>query len=647
MLTRREFIGGTLLAASTLLLSGYNQTLPKVGTMNHKAILLGIDGFDPRIMRAMMQAGELPHFRTLAERGSFSALATSNPPQSPVAWSCIATGQNPGKHGVFDFLMRYPEKYLPDLGILRLKKGGAQLLGPSFVKVRQGKAFWELLTEAGIPTTVVRWPVAFPPEEVAARILAGLGTPDIRGGLGRYTFYTNKAVGSHEEGKEKVIPVRMANNQIQTEIQGPLTSGLSGKKAVQVPLVIAINGDKREAILKIQDQEVPIREKGWSPWIRIKFKVGFFQHVYGLCKFYLSELEPTFALYLTPLQIDPQEPCFPISHPPGYAAELAAKIGPYYTLGIPEDTKAVTENRLEQEAFVEMCYQIIREQEAMLALEMERFKQGVLAFVFFSSDRLQHIFWASQDPTHPLYNDAYLKHYGRVIGDCYRDFDRILGQYIMPQVDDKTFLMVCSDHGFTSFRRTVHLNTWLAGNGFMDLDAQAAASDANAGSLFQFVDWGRTKAYAMGLGSIYLNLRGREGQGIIPAAHYNQAQQEIREKLLRLTDPQTGKPVVKAVYTRQEIYAGSYLEDAPDLIVGFADGYRVSWQTAIGGAPAALIEDNLQKWTGDHCVDPSLVPGVLFMNRKIARNNPSLLDIAPTLLAYFGLPASTDGKALI
>jgi len=433
---------------------------------------------------------------------------------------------------------------------------------------------------------------------------------------------------------------------VQTEIPGPIVSGLKKTRIAKVPLFIHLDNEKKRIVLQIQGRDYDVKQGDWSPWVRVKFDVGLFRHVYGLCKFYLQEVKPTFSLYLTPIQVDPEAPCFPISQPETYAAELAGQIGAYCTLGIPEDTKALTEHHLSEKAFLEMCDEIVKEQEEMLWYELERFKQGLLALVFFTTDRIQHIFWATRDPEHPAFNKAYARQYGKVITEYYRRMDMVLGK-LLKHVDDRTLLIICSDHGFTSFRRAVHLNTWLDENGFMTLKQRPIPSDTEGGPLFQYVDWKRTKAYALGLGGIYINLKGREGQGIVTQKEYPKLINAIRKKLVDFQDPDTGKPVVRAVYPRTAIYNGEFSEQAPDLVVGFNKGYRMSWQTAIGGRPYGLIEDNLQKWTGDHCVDPELVPGILFMNHKILMKSPRVIDIAPTVLKYFGLSTAMDGQSLI
>ena len=115
---------------------------------------------------------------------------------------------------------------------------------------------------------------------------------------------------------------------------------------------------------------------------------------------------------------------------------------------------------------------------------------------------------------------------------------------------------------------------------------------------------------------------------------------EIAEKLGGLVDPANGNRAFRRIYQAAKAYRGGYVGQAPDLIVGYESGYRVSWDASVGRTTTAVFHDNLKAWSGDHCVDPSVVPGVLFSNHPIHGDNPRLLDIAPTVLGVFGVPAA-------
>ena len=624
---------------------------------SNKVIVLGIDGLDPKIMEKLMDGGELPNFSKLKETGSYRRLATANPSQSPVVWSSIATGSNPAYHGIFDFIIRNPQNYLPELSLTKMNPGNITGSHKSmFLHARQGNAFWRVTSENGVPTTVIRWPVTFPAEKISGRMLSGLGVPDIKGNLGRYAFYTNKEVSGQKKGD--IVKIRFDDNKTETKITGPTVAKIGRAKESEIPITIRIEPEGTKVTISIDDRDYEVQEGGWSDWIHLNFDLGMFaslsdyfvnrrRHASGICRFYLVKLQPDFELYMTPIQVSPESPVFPISHPDEYAQQLEQSIGTYHTLGYPEDTNALGDDILTADVFIENCDAVMQEREKMLWTEIQNFKDGVFAFVFDTTDRVQHMFWNTRDPQHPTYDETYAQKYYHVIEDYYRRMDGILGN-LFEYVDEKTVLLVLSDHGFSNFRRVVHLNSWFVENGLMTL--KHAPSDEEGDPLFQNVDWGNTTAYALGFSSIYLNLSGREGKGTVrKGREANKIKGQITKELEKMKDPATGESVVQKVYDGEKLYKGPYADKAPDLVVGFQSGYRFSWQTAIGGAPAPIIEDNLKKWSGDHLVDPQNVEGILFTNSQIGNQNPTILDIAPTVLKCFGIspPKEMEGKALI
>jgi predicted AlkP superfamily phosphohydrolase/phosphomutase len=625
-------------------------TTAMVTPASSKVLLIGIDGLDAKVMERLLDEGHLPNFARLKEIGTYRRLSTTNPAQSPVAWSTIATGSNPGYHGIFDFIRRDPKTYLPALAILRSKSSLLSMHDSSFVPVRHGKSFWDITAEAGIPSTVIRWPITFPPKRSGATVLAGLGVPDLRGHLGNYSYYTTDGRGLEGEGSEKVQHITLRDGIARTSIVGPTVASIKGNKNADIPLHIDLNGHQGSVTLMVGDQKVQLGEKRWSDWVRMKFNVGMMRHVSGMAKFYLVSTKPDLNLYMTAIQVDPREPAFPISQPPEFAAELAQRVGDYHTLGMPEDTKALSEGRLDEASFLKLCQEVHQERLKMLWSELERFEKedrGLFAFVFDTTDRIQHMFWRFENLDHPANEPTKGTEYDNVIETYYTLSDWVVGQ-LLDRTGEETTLIVFSDHGFSTFRRAVHLNSWLVEQGFMTLKPKA--EESGDGELFQNVDWSETKAYALGFGSVFLNIRGREGQGVVNAgAEAEQVRGAIAKKLMELKDPKTGESIVRRVYKREELYHGPHLDDAPDLVVGFKPGYRFSWQTAIGGAPAGILEDNKKKWSGDHLVDPIYVPGILFMNQKTNVSNPRLMDLAPTVLAALGveMPPEMEGTSLL
>jgi len=629
-------LGGLAFGVWHFALRGKRRPRIRADGSRPRVILLGVDGLDPSIVEAMMSHGELANFRRLSDLGGFARLATSNPAHSPNAWTCIATGGDAGQHGVFDFILRDPATYRLDLAVLR--RNASNLLGQRdsmFLPVRRCPAFWELLSEAGVPATVVRWPVTFPPDAVTGCSLSGLGVPDIKGGLGAYTFYTTRQASPNEEGREKVVVVEQAGNAFETAIQGPAVAGLSGTAQASIPLKIMLRPDGRGVSLLVGRDAFDVDVGQWSGHVRLRFDAGLSGSITGMAAFYLKSVRPHLELYLSPIEVHPLDPAFPISSPSDYARELAEAIGPFHTLGIPEDTNAVTEGRLDADAFLHLCHQINAERERMLLHELGRFDDGLLAFVADTSDRLQHMFWVRRDPGHPLYDPAFAKRYAEVIPDVYRHADKLLG-HVLECADGKATVLVVSDHGFAPFRRAVHLNSWLAANGFMFL--KTAPSDPEGGALFQNVVWEETSAYALGFGGIYVNLRGREGRGAVAqGSECRTVCERIASGLQAVRDPKTGQCPVRRVYLRDELYHGPQAAQGPDLVVGFEPGYRASWQTALGGAPQGILDDNRKLWSGDHIVDPSCVPGVLLANRPLKGTGLSQTDVAPTVLGAFGV----------
>ena len=605
-----------------------------------KVIVLGIDGLDPNILERLMDAGDLPSFSSVKEAGSYRRLATSNPSQSPVAWSTIATGSNPGYHGIFDFITRQPENYLPIHSIVKFNpKNLLARRSSMFLPARRGTPFWKITSEANIPTTVIRWPITLPPEGINGNMLSGLGVLDLKSSAGRYAFYTTGTVQDDPDRKGDVIPLSSDSNEIKTTIRGPNKS--------QVPMKISIADEDSSATIIVDGESTTIKQGEWSDWVQVRFGIGPLRNISGICRFYLESIKPQFKLYLSSIQVDPEKPAFPITYPDEYATELAHDIGSYNTLGIPEDTNALTDGCLDDDAFLSLCDDITAEREKMLWHELEHFKHGLLAFLFDTTDRIQHIYWSTRDPEHPAYNEGFAKKYGNVIEDYYRGADKILRR-VLEYVDQQTVICIMSDHGFTSFRRAVNLNSWLVQNGLMVL--RRPALDSQGDPLFKNVFWEKTKAYAIGFSSIYLNLRGREGKGIVnPGQEAEQLKRKIADVLTSLRDPKTGKPVIRNVYTKEELYSGPYLSEAPDLIVGFEPHYRASWQTAIGGVPPKILEDNQKKWSGDHIFDAECLPGIFLINRKTSIPHPRVIDIAPTVLDCFQIPKpeSMEGNSLL
>jgi len=621
-----------------------------------RLLILGVDGMDPQLLRQYMNEGKMPNFAALAARGSFLNLQTSTPPQSPVAWANLITGMNPGGHGIFDFIHRDPATLTPYFSTSQVKPPKHNLRLGSWViplsegevlLLRNGKAFWQYLDERKIPLTVFRIPSNFPPVPTKGKTFAGMGTPDLLGGYGTFSFHTDDPIFTPGPVSGGVIyQVQVAGDHIEAKLHGPVNTLRKENPELTIPFTVDRDPSEPVAIFSIQDHQFILREREWSPWIRITFKfIRGLESVTGICRFYLKQVRPQFELYVSPINIDPSNPALPLSTPQSYARELSRDLGSFYTQGIAEDTKALTSGLLNDDEYLEQARTVFEEQRRLFEHELARFRTGLFFFYFSSLDLNGHMFWRAIDPQSPSFDPELAAKHGKVLEDYYREMDAILGEALRA-TDENTTVLVVSDHGFAPFRRSFNLNAWLAENGYLVLRAGASAQGRD---IFRDADWSRTRAYGLGLNGLYVNLSGREKNGIVrPGSEADALQREIAERLQAVRDPSNKEQVITRVDRAAEAYSGPSTSQAPDLIVGYNRGYRVGWDSVLGGISTNVMEDNMQPWSGDHCIDFTKVPGVVLSNRKIRAENPALTDIAPTVLAEFGIarPDTMKGRSI-
>ncbi|HEY5776750.1 MAG TPA: alkaline phosphatase family protein [Xanthomonadales bacterium] len=606
--------GAGLLLVLIFLLAACNQEAPRV---EQRLIILGFDGMDPFLARQWMDDGSLPNFRKLAEMGGFHSLATSNPPQSPVAWAGFATGTGPGEHGIYDFLRRDMETYLPDFSISRvvppqsfLSLFGMQLPleDGEIINRRVGTPFWSAVEEQGGRSTVLRVPVTFPPDPVQ-RMMAGMGVPDLLGTQGTYTIYsTRPSAPSDTSGSRSVYMRPDREGRIVSQLEGPADPLKPDAPALNASLLLEPAGDKVR--IRLGDADIQLAPGDWSDWITVDFKYFGPASVKGIVRAYLLNAYPRVQLYVSPINIDPREPVVPLSSPPDYAADMEERFGLYHTIGMPEETWSLNEGHLTDHAFLEVVRETLQEQESMFYDAVDRHDSDLVVSVFVQTDRVSHMFYRGIDTQHPLHEQTD-DEAREAIHWIYTEADRVLGETLQ-RMGAEDRLIVLSDHGFAPFRRAVNLNRWLADEGLLVLDAGNFESSVG----FTAVDWSRTRAYALGLNSIYINRKGREAHGIVDAAEAQQLKQQIMTGLPRLKDPESGLPAIRDVFDGSLLYPDNANSDAPDLVVGYEPGFRASWQTTLGGVPVSLLDDNDKKWSGDHCITPQAVPGVLFTSFK-------------------------------
>ena len=618
-----------------------------------KFVILGLDGLDPDLVEKYLDQGKLPHMTRLRDQGAFKRLQTSIPSISPVAWSSFQTGSNPGKHNIFDFLTRDKKTYLPTLSSvsirgprrhLNLGKYRLPLGKPDIRLQRKGKPFWYYLGQNGIFSNILRVPITFPPEKFRGVLLSGMCVPDLRGSQGMFSFYSSGSSDSGEKTGGEQIHVQKNNGSITAVLIGPENPIRQNPQTLKCPFTVNLNGPhgKYDAQIKIIGETYPLKKGIYTDWINVEFNAGLGLKIRGICRFLLISTEPEFQLYVTPINIDPDKPVMPITHPMVFSTYLAKLQGPFATLGLAEDTWALNNKILDDDTFLHQCLQGDLEREKMFFDALEKVNRGLVVCVFDGADRTQHSFWRYLDDQHPAGAGAAKP--DNPIDQLYKRMDDLIGKTWARCLDKDTVLMVISDHGFKTFRYGVDLNRWLADNGYLKLK-----DDGLNQKHLQGIDFSQTKAFAVGLAGIYLNMQGREARGIVePGQPAAQLRREISDKLSQLNDPHRNQPVIKQVYHALKIYQGPYKNEAPDLIVGYHVGYRASWETAIGQVTTQVLHDNIKPWSGDHCIDRSFVPGVLFCNRPIESDYPQLMDVGPTALDLFGVPVPPhmDGRPL-
>jgi predicted AlkP superfamily phosphohydrolase/phosphomutase len=620
-----------------------------------KVIIIGLDGMDPRLSERMMKQGLLPNLEKLRAGGGFSPLGTSTPPQSPVAWANFINGAGPGDHGIFDFIHRHPEEQCAPFysaaetipGVGGWETGDYKIpldFWPFDHKLskpvlrRQGTPFWDYLDAAGVPSTFYDIPSnypASPSHHGHHRCICGMGTPDMLGGYGTYQhFAENGPADGLDEGGGKRSRLTFDDDRAAARLIGPEDSLLKSAKPIGIDFFVHRDREANSAVVEIQGRKIVLKAGQWSGWTKIDFalSVPWFmlgQSVPGICRFYLQEVAPNFRLYVSPINMDPREPALPISEPASFVTDVAGRLGPFATTGFQEDYSARNNGVFVDDEYARQADMVLDARLALLDYALDNYEDGLLFFYFSSSDLQSHMFWWDSDDPHPIRSDAEAKKYFGHVHRLYRKIDQVIGE-LMDRYGSKATLIVMSDHGFANFGQQFNVNSWLRAWGYL--------GPPECTSIMADVDWSQTVAYGLGINGLYLNMKGRERDGIVEPGEQREALlAELIERLQAVTDA-NGQPVIRGAYRSDKIYNGNATALAPDLIIGYHRGFRASWATTLGELTDEFLLANDKAWSADHCADALEVPGVLFCNRSIRGDSPSLVDLAPSILAEFNLP---------
>jgi predicted AlkP superfamily phosphohydrolase/phosphomutase len=592
-----------------------------------------------------------------------------------VAWSNFVTGMNPGGHGIFDFIHRDPATYKPiSSATPPVDDPGSAVhffgyviptSAPELVNNRGGIPWWDVLTNHGVDVEVYRIPGNFPTPPSAARVLGGMGTVDVRGGFGTYTLYTDRPVdkddpnGDIELVRVQDLDLDGAPETVRGVLRGPpdqfhLEPGQVPGKSDYLTLGVTIylGADRGAAVVEVGGQRALLREGEWSDWLEIEFDalpMGL-APVGGAVRFYAKELAPGFQVYASPVNMSPASPAMPLSSPDDFSTELFESLGFFYTQGMPEETDALKDGVFDDDDYLKQVALVQGDNRRMVRLALDRFEPGDATFVYLSDIDLQcHMLWRHGDPKHPdapphpAHDPAIAPRHAHDIERFYRDVDRELGE-IRRQLPPDTLLLVMSDHGFQPYTRKLHLNAWLRDQGYLTLRDGERTGHIVAGD----VDWSRTRAYGLGFNGLYLNVAGREGQGIVAPAEAEPLAAEISSRLEELIDPVNGKRIVLRVDRSADVYSSQRRAEGPDLVVGYDVGYGASDESTLGEITEHVLVDNESRWSGNHLMSPDVVPGVLLVNRKLTGSGYELTDVTATLLAHYGLdaPSGMVGRSI-
>lgn len=672
-ITRRSFLAGA--AAGVALVgcggeqadpaaTGGQQATPGVAASatpkpqpKGRVVILGFDGVEPSIVEAMIERGELPNYAKLSQSGTFTRLGSTTPPQSPTAWTSFSTCKNPGGHNIFDFIRRDPMGPFPKVGTgemthPKFSPDGSISSPATATSYRKGKPFWMVADEQGLKVKVFNVPFVFPADNVKnGLVFAGLGAPDLRGTTSTsFELTTNYDATKDPQTMAGGVRIGLTfdgSGVTKIMVPGPRhTSYKSGDPNMYTKAEVGLQVDRGagRGTATCDVGKVDFETGKWSEWLPMPFKMTDKFTAWGIVRFYPLEIGEQVRLYMTCVQIHPEKPYVPITHPAEYSSEIVQRHGLFKTIGWDFDTHALRQDRLTDDGFLDD----VRGHMAWRAqLALEEFEKGefdLLVAADMATDRVGHMYWRFRDPQHPMYNEELAQKYGRALEESYKISDGIIGKF-MEKLGPNDLLMVLSDHGFESWRRGFDVNLWLQQNGYLTVKDPKQA----AGGFLMGIDWANTKAYSVGLSSLYINQAGRERYGSVGAAQAPNLIKELKDKLLTISDDLTNAKVYTDIYTRDTMH-GEAMAEAPDIVFGYGQYYQSAKSVAMGAVTTDLFEDNTDKWSGEHASsDRARLPGIFFCNHKVEATDPNIMDLGCIALGYLGasIPADYEGRNLL
>ena len=657
--TRRTFMAGAAAGVAAGATRSFH--IPKVHAAKGRVVILGFDGVEPAIVQEMMAQGDLPNLKKLSEGGTFKSLGSTIPPQSPVAWTSFTTCKNPGGHNIFDFIRRDPKGSrgpFPYVGTGKVdpptfKSDGSIEKPAEAISYRKGDAFWQVADAQGAKSKILNVPFAFPADKLDnGTMLCGLGVTDLRGTTSTFTSFSDSfskdELAERVAGGNRVALSFDGSDGSKVQITGPRDTRYSVRDPkAYTPMDITFSVDRQSHVgsVTVNDNKVDLIQGEWSEWCETVFPMTSDYTVYGVVRFFPIEIGQRVQIYMTCQNFHPEHPYVPFTEPNDFAEELHERYGLFKSIGWHYDTHALRQGGIEEDAFLKDVEYSMAWRERLTLDEIDAGNFDLLVSAWTATDRVGHMFWRFRDPKHPFYDPELAAKYEKTLEHSYKIMDRIVGN-VMAKLNDSDLLMILSDHGFESWRKGFNLNNFLEEAGYLGVANRDMLT--NVGFL-QGIDWSKTKAYSIGLSSVYINEKGRESQGIVSKDDAPKVIAEIKEKLLQVKDAITGEKVFTNIYTRDD-YKGEAMAEAPDISLGYARYFQSAKSCAKGGLGEGMFDLNKDKWSGEHAsADVAWCPGIFFCNQKVEDDAPHIQDLGITALAYLerDVPSDFEGDALV